>query len=181
LQTWDGTVQLFCFHNPSCSLVLEKPTPSEILNTCLYLVLLSLRVSKDENSISGLQLTGFTVGSLICSLANSSIMFILGRTVAGIGGAALAPGVMLILTDVVPREKRPLYTGLLAASGGWHSIAIRLNLTNLISRNLRLPRTYHRRYIYHKTNLEVVFLDKFANGLHGWSSRISPLHSPQTV
>lgn len=45
-------------------------------------------------------------------------MFILGRTVAGIGGAVLAPGVMLILTDVVPREKRPLYTGLLAASGG---------------------------------------------------------------
>jgi MFS family permease len=45
-------------------------------------------------------------------------MFILGRLVAGIGGAALAPGVMLILTDIVPREKRPLYTGLLAASGG---------------------------------------------------------------
>lgn len=71
------------------------------------------------------------VGSLICSLANSSIMFILGRTIAGIGGAALAPGVMLILTDVVPREKRPLYTGLLAASGGVFQFPSRSLCTNV--------------------------------------------------
>ncbi|RDW92655.1 hypothetical protein BP5796_02049 [Coleophoma crateriformis] len=59
-----------------------------------------------------------SVGSLVCSLANSSVDFILGRTVAGIGAAIIAPGMMLILIDTVPKPKRPLYTGLLAAAAG---------------------------------------------------------------
>ncbi|GME65679.1 major facilitator superfamily transporter [Neofusicoccum parvum] len=60
----------------------------------------------------------FEVGSLICALATSSGMFIAGRTVAGTAGALMAPGVMLIIADVIPKEKRPLFTGLIASAAG---------------------------------------------------------------
>ncbi|KAH8810769.1 major facilitator superfamily domain-containing protein [Xylogone sp. PMI_703] len=63
-------------------------------------------------------LTLFEVGSLICAQANSAPMFIGGRTVAGIGAALLAPGVLLIVTDTVPRKKRPIYTGITALAAG---------------------------------------------------------------
>lgn len=45
-------------------------------------------------------------------------MFIAGRTVAGTAGALMAPGVMLIIADVIPKEKRPLFTGLIASAAG---------------------------------------------------------------
>ncbi|KAL1638676.1 hypothetical protein SLS58_008708 [Diplodia intermedia] len=60
----------------------------------------------------------FEVGSLICALADSSSMFIAGRVVAGTAGALMAPGVMLIIADVIPKEKRPLFTGLIASAAG---------------------------------------------------------------
>lgn len=45
-------------------------------------------------------------------------MFIAGRVIAGTAGALMAPGVMLIIADVIPKEKRPLLTGLIASAAG---------------------------------------------------------------
>ncbi|KAK7718221.1 hypothetical protein SLS57_006097 [Botryosphaeria dothidea] len=41
-----------------------------------------------------------------------------GRVIAGTAGALMAPGVMLIIADVIPKEKRPLLTGLIASAAG---------------------------------------------------------------
>lgn len=59
-----------------------------------------------------------TVGSLVCGLANSSVMFIIGRAVAGIGAALLAPGLLLILTDTISKQRRPIFTGVAGTVAG---------------------------------------------------------------
>ncbi|CAI4216987.1 unnamed protein product [Parascedosporium putredinis] len=53
----------------------------------------------------------FELGSLICGVAPTSLAFILGRAVAGVGGAGIFTGAFTILAYTVPLEKRPLYTG----------------------------------------------------------------------
>ncbi|KAI8155803.1 Aspyridones efflux protein [Colletotrichum sp. SAR 10_70] len=52
----------------------------------------------------------FELGSLICGTAPSSIALIVGRAIAGIGGAGIYVGSLIILTYSVPLEKRPIYT-----------------------------------------------------------------------
>jgi MFS family permease len=59
----------------------------------------------------------FELGSLICGLANSSAMLIVGRAIAGSGGAGLMNGSMTIITASAPLEKRPLYIGLMMGLG----------------------------------------------------------------
>lgn len=48
----------------------------------------------------------FEIGSLICSLANSSNMLIGGRALAGIGSSGLLNGGMTIIAGAVPLDKR---------------------------------------------------------------------------
>ena len=48
----------------------------------------------------------FEVGSLLCAAAQTSDMFIVGRTIAGIGGSGLATGGLTIISACVPLEKR---------------------------------------------------------------------------
>jgi MFS family permease len=55
----------------------------------------------------------FELGSLLCATANGSPMFIVGRAVAGMGGAGLANGCLNALTAVAPLEKRPTLIGLI--------------------------------------------------------------------
>ncbi|GJC85422.1 efflux pump mlcE [Colletotrichum liriopes] len=49
----------------------------------------------------------FEIGSLICGLANSSVMLIAGRAIAGLGGSGLLNGGMTIIAGAIPLEKRP--------------------------------------------------------------------------
>ena len=49
----------------------------------------------------------FEFGSLICGVAQSSDMLIVGRAIAGMGGAGLMNGAMTILSACVPLQKRP--------------------------------------------------------------------------
>jgi MFS family permease len=49
----------------------------------------------------------FEMGSLICGVASFSVVLIVGRAVAGLGGAGIVNGAMTILSGVVPREKSP--------------------------------------------------------------------------
>lgn len=49
----------------------------------------------------------FELGSLICAVSTSSKMFIVGRAIAGMGGAGIMNGGLTILSACVPLEKRP--------------------------------------------------------------------------
>ncbi|MCJ1400455.1 hypothetical protein MMC11_003660 [Xylographa trunciseda] len=58
-------------------------------------------------------LTVFELGSALCGGAQSSAMLIAGRAVAGIGGAGLTNGGLVIVTRVAPPKKRPLFISLI--------------------------------------------------------------------
>ncbi|OAG42461.1 hypothetical protein AYO21_03337 [Fonsecaea monophora] len=64
----------------------------------------------------------FLLGSLLCGAAVSSNMFILGRAVAGIGGAGIFSGGLSILAIVTPLSKRALYTAALSSLFGVSTI-----------------------------------------------------------
>ena len=51
----------------------------------------------------------FEVGSLICGIAQSAVMLLVGRAIAGLGCAGVFAGVMAVITLAVPLTKRPIY------------------------------------------------------------------------
>ena len=53
----------------------------------------------------------FELGSLLCGVAVSSKMLIVGRAVAGMGGSGLTNGALTIITASVPLKKRPALLG----------------------------------------------------------------------
>ncbi|RYP41575.1 hypothetical protein DL767_000917 [Monosporascus sp. MG133] len=57
--------------------------------------------------------TIFEVGSLVCGIANSSAMLIIGRAVAGIGVAGLQNGSLTIIATAAPLLKRARLNGIL--------------------------------------------------------------------
>ncbi|KAE8445747.1 hypothetical protein EG329_012926 [Mollisiaceae sp. DMI_Dod_QoI] len=58
-------------------------------------------------------LATFELGSVLCGAAKSSIMLILGRTVAGMGAAGLVNGALTIISAGVPMHKRPAMIGIM--------------------------------------------------------------------
>lgn len=64
----------------------------------------------------------FELGSLICGVAPSSEGLIIGRAVAGMGAAGLFSGAVIIITQMVPLDKRPVYQGILGAMFGIASV-----------------------------------------------------------
>ncbi|KAI4916828.1 hypothetical protein J4E90_003331 [Alternaria incomplexa] len=54
----------------------------------------------------------FELGSLLCGVASSSAFLIVGRVVAGLGASGIVNGAMTILAGAVPKEKSPVYTGI---------------------------------------------------------------------
>ena len=64
----------------------------------------------------------FEVGSAICGVAPTSIIFILGRAIAGLGSASLFTGSMMIILPLVPLRKRPVFTSLFGVSNGISSV-----------------------------------------------------------
>ncbi|KAJ7124622.1 major facilitator superfamily transporter [Mycena crocata] len=65
-------------------------------------------------------ITLFEVGSAICGAAPTSSTLIIGRAIAGLGGAGITSGATIIVANTVPLVKRPMYSGLL---GGMYGIA----------------------------------------------------------
>ncbi|KAF7356528.1 MFS general substrate transporter [Mycena venus] len=57
----------------------------------------------------------FEIGSLICALANSMPLFIVGRAIAGCGAAGIQMSVATLTPEITPLEKRPV---LYATFGG---------------------------------------------------------------
>ncbi|KAH8810959.1 major facilitator superfamily domain-containing protein [Xylogone sp. PMI_703] len=57
----------------------------------------------------------FEVGSAICGAAPSSKVFIVGRAVAGLGGAGMVTGTMVIMAHTIPLQQRPAWQGAFGA------------------------------------------------------------------
>ncbi|KAG0734724.1 hypothetical protein G6F57_003956 [Rhizopus arrhizus] len=57
----------------------------------------------------------FLFGSVLCGAATTMIMLIIARAIAGIGAAGINSMVYIIITDIVPLEKRGSYQGVLNA------------------------------------------------------------------
>ncbi|MCJ1318774.1 hypothetical protein MMC15_004105 [Xylographa vitiligo] len=64
----------------------------------------------------------FEIGSLVCALAQNSVMLIIGRAIAGAGAAGLFSGGMTIIGFTVPLKKRPIYIALLSSMFGISSV-----------------------------------------------------------
>ncbi|KAI0890175.1 MFS general substrate transporter [Annulohypoxylon maeteangense] len=64
----------------------------------------------------------FEIGSVICGAAPNSIAFILGRAIAGLGGAGIFSGVMIIMIPLVPLRKRPMFQGIFGMVFGVSSV-----------------------------------------------------------
>ena len=58
----------------------------------------------------------FETGSLLCTTAVTSWMFILGRAVAGIGAVGLVTGSYMIITQCFPSQTRPMWTTVVGSS-----------------------------------------------------------------
>lgn len=65
----------------------------------------------------------FEIGSVICGAAQSSIALIVGRSIAGIGGAGIFSGSLIIIAQAVPLDRRPAFTGVIGAVWGIASVA----------------------------------------------------------
>jgi len=61
--------------------------------------------------------TIFEIGSLLCAVSTSSMFFILGRTVAGLGSSGLENGALTLIAGAVPLHKRSFICSL-----QWHSV-----------------------------------------------------------
>lgn len=64
----------------------------------------------------------FEIGSLICATAPNSTAFIIGRAIAGIGGAGVMNGAVTLLSHTIPLAKRPKYQGMFGAAFGLASV-----------------------------------------------------------
>ncbi|KAF1815159.1 MFS transporter [Eremomyces bilateralis CBS 781.70] len=65
----------------------------------------------------------FELGSLICGVAPNSTALIIGRAIAGLGGAGIFSGSILIVAASVPLRQRPTYTGFIGGVFGIASVA----------------------------------------------------------
>ena len=64
----------------------------------------------------------FEIGSLVCAVAKNSTTLIVGRAIAGAGGAGIASGAYTIIAFSAPPQQRPAFTGILGASYGIASV-----------------------------------------------------------
>ncbi|CAG8221631.1 unnamed protein product [Penicillium salamii] len=65
----------------------------------------------------------FEIGSLICAVAPTSNALIVGRCIAGLGGAGLFSGCLIIVATTVPLRIRPIYMGLVSSMHAIASVA----------------------------------------------------------
>ncbi|KAL9103367.1 MAG: hypothetical protein Q9163_001579 [Psora crenata] len=65
----------------------------------------------------------FEVGSALSGAAPNSPAFIVGRAIAGVGGAGVTAGAIVIIMYTVPLHKRPVFQGMIGAVFGIASVA----------------------------------------------------------
>lgn len=64
----------------------------------------------------------FELGSIVSAAAPTSAVFIAGRVISGMGAVGIGPGAFIIITLIVPLQKRPKYIGSMGAMFGISSI-----------------------------------------------------------
>ncbi|KAH9905120.1 major facilitator superfamily domain-containing protein [Xylariomycetidae sp. FL2044] len=64
----------------------------------------------------------FEIGSIVCAAAPNSIVFIVGRAIAGLGGAGIFTGCSIVMTIMIPLRKRPKFMGAFGAVFGLASV-----------------------------------------------------------
>ncbi|RKP07837.1 major facilitator superfamily-domain-containing protein [Thamnocephalis sphaerospora] len=64
----------------------------------------------------------FLAGSLGCGAANSMVMLIIMRAIAGMGGGGFVPLVMIIIIDIAPLRQRGQYAGIVGAVFAFSSV-----------------------------------------------------------
>ncbi|KAJ7131766.1 major facilitator superfamily transporter [Mycena crocata] len=64
----------------------------------------------------------FELGSFVCGVAPTSDYLIAGRAIAGLGSAGIFSGALIIVANVVPLRKRPLFTGMVGSMFGIASV-----------------------------------------------------------
>ncbi len=64
----------------------------------------------------------FELGSLVSAVAPNSIALIVGRAIAGVGGAGIIAGVYILIALSGPTSRRPVITGLVGATFGIASV-----------------------------------------------------------
>ncbi|KAK1981089.1 major facilitator superfamily transporter [Colletotrichum cereale] len=64
----------------------------------------------------------FELGSLICGVAPSSPVLIVGRAVAGVGSAGIFTGAMMVMIPMIPLHKRPMFQGIFGMVFGLASV-----------------------------------------------------------
>jgi hypothetical protein len=64
----------------------------------------------------------FEIGSALCGAASSSIAFIIGRAIAGLGSAGIFSGGMMVMLPLVPLRKRPIFTSIFGMAFGISSV-----------------------------------------------------------
>lgn len=64
----------------------------------------------------------FELGSAICGAAPTSTAFIIGRAIAGFGAAGMTNGAIVIMVNVIPLAKRPIYQGIFGSVFGIASV-----------------------------------------------------------
>ncbi|KAF2112853.1 major facilitator superfamily domain-containing protein [Lophiotrema nucula] len=94
-----------------------------LLMTCLQLFYGKLYTVFPLKAVFLASIILFEAGSLICGLAPSSIVLIVGRVIAGIGGSGVYSGGFILLAQTVPLSKRPLYAALDSATFGLGSVS----------------------------------------------------------
>lgn len=64
----------------------------------------------------------FEVGSTLCGAAPNSKVFITGRAIAGFGSSGIFSGATMLIVQVVPLHKRPIFIGAMGSIFGVSSI-----------------------------------------------------------
>ncbi|GAM36832.1 hypothetical protein TCE0_018f06239 [Talaromyces pinophilus] len=65
----------------------------------------------------------FELGSLLCGVAPNSSTLIVGRAIAGVGGAGMATGAFTIIAFSAEPKRRPLLTGLVGSAYGLSAVS----------------------------------------------------------
>ncbi|KAF7331021.1 Major facilitator superfamily transporter [Mycena venus] len=64
----------------------------------------------------------FELGSFVSGIAPSSNVLIVGRAISGLGSAGIFSGALIIVANVVPLRRRPLFTGMIGSTYGIASV-----------------------------------------------------------
>ncbi|KAK7032996.1 major facilitator superfamily transporter [Favolaschia claudopus] len=108
--------RLFYFSQDRLSRYLMANAATRLLYGKLYTVL-------DIKLVFIAAIMIFEVGSAICGAAPNSATLIVGRTIAGCGGAGAIAGTYMLVAYTVPLTQRPFYIAMFTVVGGLANVA----------------------------------------------------------